>query len=225
MSATRESVGSVFSPLGADAKVFRHYCPLCMVYFKDVLSTTCCKNNICTFCAADLAPAEGVPDALKECPYCMRASATLLAVQSGALGRSYKDSPRSPRFGGASAFASPLTTGATFEEMVAKLTPLPKIASAGNQPPAPPAAAAAAAPPAPKPPLPPGRAARRPQPLQAAAPPDSDSETGSPIACSCWRANRRPPLLNGSVKQTEPAWVASRPPRGIKQPEQGCYIM
>ena len=44
------SSGIEYTPIGDEKDVFKFYCPLCMLYFKDMYVTGCCKNSICYTC-------------------------------------------------------------------------------------------------------------------------------------------------------------------------------
>lgn len=121
-SAERSDLGLAETPIGARAAEYKFFCPLCMLYFKEILATPCCEAYICATCHADfvnsnarkvegsssltlqpsgLGSAEGsviaprcIPRGL-ECPHCAVAStgAPLKQLHRFDKARSYTDSP------------------------------------------------------------------------------------------------------------------------------------
>lgn len=67
----RENCGLAITPVGKLAEEFRFFCPVCMMFFRSILETECCKQSICLFCLSEhidarvhdkglaLAPADG----------------------------------------------------------------------------------------------------------------------------------------------------------------------
>jgi hypothetical protein len=112
------------TPAGAQANEFKFFCPLCMMYFREILETTCCTEYICGFCHAEFVvsqakmkpgsaagPAAGrlaagaagetaldercIPKGLA-CPHCAAESAgkPMRQLRRGDVARSYTDSPQ-----------------------------------------------------------------------------------------------------------------------------------
>ena len=49
----RSDVGMAATPMGKMAEEFKYFCPLCMMFYKDIREMPCCKQYTCTFCLAD----------------------------------------------------------------------------------------------------------------------------------------------------------------------------
>ena len=129
---TRELVGLNATPSAVNGTAaFKFYCPVCMVYFKEIKKTRCCINYLCDFCHADL------PSGSNVCPFCMEPDYTLDDVDLAEEVRLYQDSPETCRAAlttmrGAAASHSPVTQGAGFEELQRKLLPLPVLGDITN---------------------------------------------------------------------------------------------
>lgn len=123
-SRDRHEVGLAETPAGAQANEFKFFCPLCMMYYREVLETTCCRSYVCGFCHADFVmsqakkkpgyaagPTAGITvagaagDAALDakcipkgwaCPHCAAESsgASMKQLKRGDVARSYSDSPQ-----------------------------------------------------------------------------------------------------------------------------------
>jgi hypothetical protein len=98
------------TPVGAAADTYKFHCPICMMYFKDVFQTACCKHSICANCAMfhihtklrqsdawgttelpeDSIPTEKLPIA---CPHCNTEGVQFLQLTALDQGRNYAESP------------------------------------------------------------------------------------------------------------------------------------
>ena len=112
LSSKRDARACLAStPTGADAAVFRHYCPLCYCYHRSVLTTSCCGHSVCQPCAARFIgsrlpahlPLAFLPSSLLPiaCPACnQQAGVRFMPLSLNAAGqreeslRSYVESPR-----------------------------------------------------------------------------------------------------------------------------------
>lgn len=87
-------------PVGAERDVFKYYCPICMLYFKEIYKSSCCGHYICFSCVNLLQHKAGrnysvAMDCrlLTSCPLC-RSDGVLLNHVVNETPRSYEDSPR-----------------------------------------------------------------------------------------------------------------------------------
>ena len=96
------------TPQGLEIEQFKYFCPLCMLYFRDVLTTSCCSNYVCYGCALQCvrgkhgvgASATSIPARLsadQECMHCRTSGLKLAYAQSEDLVRSYDDSPNTKK--------------------------------------------------------------------------------------------------------------------------------
>ena len=46
----RNEEGMAATPIGKQAEEFKHYCPLCMMFFRWVLEFPCCRQTVCCYC-------------------------------------------------------------------------------------------------------------------------------------------------------------------------------
>jgi len=52
-SRDRLDVGLADTPSGAQASEYKFFCPLCMVFYREIFETTCCRSYLCSFCHAE----------------------------------------------------------------------------------------------------------------------------------------------------------------------------
>lgn len=92
------------TPKGPERESYKYFCPVCMLYFRDVLTTSCCRNYVCYSCALQFvrgkhgvdSEASAIPVQLakeQECMHCRSAGLQLEYAQVDQLVRSYDDSP------------------------------------------------------------------------------------------------------------------------------------
>lgn len=136
LGGSRTDVAMAETPSGADADVFRYYCPLCMLYFKSINRMSCCSEYVCDYCVAEYGKRHGIVlDSIAErslplalgmpCPCCSvtKPGITIDRVDPGEKPRSYDDSPRTKAMLPAitEQLQSPVRVGAGFEEMRRKM--------------------------------------------------------------------------------------------------------
>jgi len=96
--------GMPSTPMGKDKEVFKYYCPICFIYFKDIFRSSCCRNYVCENCALDhistkskndeeyytvpLTRLDGIP-----CPSCGSDHVIFEKVTEQEIPRSYQESP------------------------------------------------------------------------------------------------------------------------------------
>ena len=85
-----------FLPDDRDSRYkFKFYCPICLRYFTHILSSECCKNQLCLFCVHDLQEQEIKNSNYKaSCPYNCTAGDVfeLSDVNQDDKGKRYSDS-------------------------------------------------------------------------------------------------------------------------------------
>jgi len=96
--------GMPSTPLGKDKDVFKYYCPICFIYFKDIYRSTCCRNYVCENCALEHISTKSKNDEeyytvpLKRldnipCPSCGSDHVLFEKVTEQEIPRSYQESP------------------------------------------------------------------------------------------------------------------------------------
>jgi hypothetical protein len=122
-----------YTPTGADAEVYKYYCPLCMLYFKNILKGACCGNYLCFACTRDYVASKGIVDlihnvedlSLQEillqeisCPNCFTQGFRPVYVSAGESIRDYsqRDQPGVRYYQ-----PSPVRVGETFEDLKRKM--------------------------------------------------------------------------------------------------------
>ena len=152
-SRSRENAGLAVTPVGKQAEEFRFFCPVCMMFFRSILETECCRQSICMFCLSEhvnkrahakgieTTPVEGIyrkpmlPAGIP-CPQCaqvQKARAQMMRTLEGAddVKVPYATSPGtsqhleeiSSRREFSSGSQSPLKIGDDFPTMARKMLP------------------------------------------------------------------------------------------------------
>jgi hypothetical protein len=137
-----------YTPKGSEADIFKYYCPLCMLYFKNILKGSCCGNYICFTCTKDYVATKGL-DHIKTmgdieinailfaeitCPNCFTNGFHPIHVRSDEQVRDYSwnDQP-GPKY----YQASPVRVGESFEDLKRKMISFKQASGVPpNQPPA-----------------------------------------------------------------------------------------
>ena len=146
-SRDRSDVGLAETPTGAAAAIYKFFCPLCMLHFREVFETPCCNAYICAFCHADYVRRQDASEpscAAKDaaipvglaCPHCASTSTgdPLARRTQEDTARLHVDSPSTKRAlqaaasGGRAAAEdqpfSPLRIGDGFAAMARKMSRL-----------------------------------------------------------------------------------------------------
>ncbi len=121
-----------YTPKGTDVEIFKYYCPLCMLYFKNILKGACCGNYICFACTRDYVATKGIDNisSMKDieinailfaeiaCPNCFTNGFHPVHVHSDEEVRDYSwnDQPGTKYYQ-----ASPVRVGETFEDLKRKM--------------------------------------------------------------------------------------------------------
>jgi len=114
--------------------MYKYYCPLCMNYFKSILTCQCCGNYCCYYCSQNYLISKKVPiftiqemlDHSKlqtvPCPNCTTTGFKLSIVDHSAVVRNYSQSisdiPQPPQ-------SSPIQIGDSFENLKRKMIMFP----------------------------------------------------------------------------------------------------
>ena len=53
LTVAREKAGLAETPIGKAADEYRYYCPICMMFFKNILELPCCQHSTCSFCFSE----------------------------------------------------------------------------------------------------------------------------------------------------------------------------
>lgn len=124
-----------YTPHGPEADLFKYYCPLCMLYYKNILKVPCCGNYVCFSCTKDYVSTKGLDHVrhledletnfilLAEitCPNCFNRGFCPSHVGSHEMVRDYSmhDEPNVPRYNQ----PSPVRVGESFEDLKRKMIP------------------------------------------------------------------------------------------------------
>eukprot|EP00002_Diphylleia_rotans_P028827 TRINITY_DN5829_c0_g1_i6.p2 TRINITY_DN5829_c0_g1~~TRINITY_DN5829_c0_g1_i6.p2 ORF type:complete len:339 (-),score=64.66 TRINITY_DN5829_c0_g1_i6:252-1268(-) len=110
--------------------VYKFYCPICMLYYSDILKTDCCDQYICLDCVLSFLKGKGAlsPDAevlpfdlpLVSCLYCTKEPFMLSHPKRSDTAKDYGDGSKSPRLRSESKTA-PLKIGDSFDTMKEKM--------------------------------------------------------------------------------------------------------
>ena len=75
-----------YTPVGSEALIFKYYCPLCMLFFKEIMKSGCCGNYICMDCFTGYLQSKGIDNSFTKdtetmlknvileditCPHCL----------------------------------------------------------------------------------------------------------------------------------------------------------
>ena len=75
--------------------IYKYSCPICLMYFNNILVSSCCNNYICRFCIGDLAKrAKKDANFVIRCSHCMEEDYRLNDVDLTAPVKWYTDTPQ-----------------------------------------------------------------------------------------------------------------------------------
>lgn len=135
-----------YTPNADEARVFRYYCPLCMLYFRNILKMKCCGNYTCQQCAIDYLNARGVAVPSSDdsngadlivpisntapCPHCQISGFIPLQVTFEEAVRDYSSRSNAVSHSQlrSEPLHSPLRVGESFEDLKRKMIPYQSIA-------------------------------------------------------------------------------------------------
>eukprot|EP01028_Stygiella_incarcerata_P002388 TRINITY_DN1445_c0_g2_i1.p1 TRINITY_DN1445_c0_g2~~TRINITY_DN1445_c0_g2_i1.p1 ORF type:complete len:456 (+),score=122.36 TRINITY_DN1445_c0_g2_i1:179-1369(+) len=111
------------TPATHQKEIFKYYCPICMMYHKQITKATCCGQYICENCVKDMFPGEKKVKIRKlppiPCPYCMTNPLALKKVKRSDPVKFYGDSPSvvEAKRGKIVPLTSPIRAGMSFDEI------------------------------------------------------------------------------------------------------------
>jgi len=105
-----------------DKEAFKHYCPICFVYYTGVFVSECCSHNICELCYDEYVERKRATQPIC-CPQCASTSFTVRYTNPDDIeSRNYRNDELDSVAKTLRGNASPLKIGASLEEQVSEQT-------------------------------------------------------------------------------------------------------